>query len=392
ERTQIIEWLSPINFFLRQVYISQVRQPGTGGWLLAHPHFKAWKSGSGRTLWCCGIPGAGKTVLACASKVVDHLNAKLDKKRTAVACIYLNHKEARDQTPAMLLSGLWRQLVHSRDISPDAKELYEKHKEKRTQPSLDEVFPVLQQVITEFSQVYIVVDAVDEYPEMQRQILLEHLRKMGSTVNLMITSRPHLTPDSSLTNLNTIEISANEGDLRRYVNAQIQMSARLTKHVQTQVNLREEIHSKITRTVDGMFLLAKLHIESLSIKSTLKGVQEALKALPKTLNDSYDNVMKQIEDQNEENKHIAHLALTWVANAKRPLKVLEFQTALAIEAGSKSLNKANILDMDTVLSVCAGLIIKDKQLSVVRLVHYTTQEYLDNIQSQKFPNAQTEIT
>ncbi|KAJ6541357.1 hypothetical protein B0H19DRAFT_852133, partial [Mycena capillaripes] len=374
ERAQIIEWLSPINFFLRQAYISQVRQPGTGSWLLVHPHFQTWQSGSGRTLWCCGIPGAGKTVLA--SRVVDHLSVESENTKAAVACIYLNHKEAGDQTPAMLLSGLWRQLVHGRDISPDVKELYEKHKEKRTQPSLDEVFPVLQKVITEFSQVYIVVDAVDEYPEMHRQILLKHLRKMGSTVNLMITSRPHLTPDSSLPNLNTIEICANEGDLRRYVDAQIRMSAHLTKHVQTQVNLRDEIHSKITCTVDGMFLLAKLHIESLSIKSTLKGVQEALKALPKTLDDSYDNVMNQIEDQNEENKYIAHLALTWVANAKRPLKVLEFQTALAIEAGSKSLNKANIVDMDTVLSVCAGLIIKDEQLSVVRLVHYTTQEYL----------------
>jgi hypothetical protein len=34
----------------------------------------------------------------------------------------------------------------------------------------------------------------------------------------------------------------------------------------------------------------------------------------------------------------------------------------------------------------------DKESSVVRLVHYTTQEYLDKIQTEKFPDAQTEIT
>jgi hypothetical protein len=34
----------------------------------------------------------------------------------------------------------------------------------------------------------------------------------------------------------------------------------------------------------------------------------------------------------------------------------------------------------------------DEQLSVVRLVHYTTQEYLDSIQAKCFPDAQTEIT
>ncbi|KAJ7716646.1 hypothetical protein B0H14DRAFT_3012795, partial [Mycena olivaceomarginata] len=34
ERAQIIDWLSPLNFFLRQADISRTRQPGTGEWLL----------------------------------------------------------------------------------------------------------------------------------------------------------------------------------------------------------------------------------------------------------------------------------------------------------------------------------------------------------------------
>jgi hypothetical protein len=55
ERKQIIEWLSPINFFLWQADISQARQHGTGGWFLADPHFQEWESGSGKTLWCHGI-------------------------------------------------------------------------------------------------------------------------------------------------------------------------------------------------------------------------------------------------------------------------------------------------------------------------------------------------
>jgi hypothetical protein len=55
QRTQIIDWLSPINFFLRHADISNLRQPGTGGWLLVDPQFQEWKNGSGRTLWCHGI-------------------------------------------------------------------------------------------------------------------------------------------------------------------------------------------------------------------------------------------------------------------------------------------------------------------------------------------------
>ncbi|KAF8197188.1 hypothetical protein K438DRAFT_1672687, partial [Mycena galopus ATCC 62051] len=54
-RDIILNWLSPINFFLQQADISQVRAKGTGVWLLEHPLFKKWEYGSGSTLWCRGI-------------------------------------------------------------------------------------------------------------------------------------------------------------------------------------------------------------------------------------------------------------------------------------------------------------------------------------------------
>ncbi|KAF7362797.1 ANK-REP-REGION domain-containing protein [Mycena venus] len=341
ERNQIIEWLSPINFFLRHADISRARQAGTGGWLLADPLFKQWESGSGRTLWCRGIPGAGKTVLA--SKVVDHLNTDCKNKKIGVACIYLNHKEADEQTPSKLLAGLWRQLVLDKDIGTAAKKLYQGHSEKHTSPSLDEVVHVLRSSFGEFSKVYIIVDAIDEYPEVHRRILLERLAAIGPTVNLMVTSRPHLTPDASLRNLRALEIRANDDDVRKYIDAQIQLSPRLLEHIQSRPKLRRDIHSKInSHTVDGMFLLAKLHIESLSTKNAIKTVRETLTDLPKNLHENYDVVMQRIESQNEEDRKTARSALIWVANAKRPLKVSELIVALAIEPGARRLNPANI--------------------------------------------------
>ncbi|KAF7352014.1 ANK-REP-REGION domain-containing protein [Mycena venus] len=250
ERTEIIDWLSPMNFFLRHADISQARQQGTGGWLLMDTHFQKWEFDSGRTLWCHGIPGAGKTVLA--SLVVEHLSATFQNQNIGVACIYLAHKEAEDQTPTKLLTGLWRQLVLGKDVGSLAKQLYWQHKEKRTTLTLDQAFSVLYTAITGFSKVYMVIDAVDEYPEVQRQVLFKYLGMLGSTVNLMITSRPHITLHSSLPNPTTLEIRASEDDIRKYVDDQIQISWRLTKHIQTQPDLREEIHSAITHTVDGM--------------------------------------------------------------------------------------------------------------------------------------------
>ncbi|KAJ7323032.1 ankyrin repeat-containing domain protein [Mycena albidolilacea] len=377
ERTKIIEWLSPINFFLRHADISSERQKNTGGWLLVHPLFKEWESGSERTLWCRGIHQWLWITSGPNTKTKDL--AKNSAKKIGVACIYLNHKEAEDQTPAKFLSGLWRQLVLGRHVGTHAKTLYERHKEKRTALALEEVVHVLRSSLLGLSKFYIIVDAVDEYPEIPRRVLLHRLAAVGSNINLMLTSRPHIRLEPIFPNLETLDICAMPEDIQQYVDAQINMSPRLSKHVQSQPDLRKAIHSKISsHTLDGMFLLAKLHIESLSIKNTIKAVQEALRNLPKNLNDSYDIAIQRIETQNEEDRKTARSALIWVA--------------LAIEPGTKCLDNNNLLDIDIILSVCAGLVVVPEQHSVVRLVHYTTQEYLDSVQAQLFPDAQTEIT
>ncbi|KAJ7456174.1 hypothetical protein FB451DRAFT_1512596 [Mycena latifolia] len=384
-RLAFLDWFSPINFFLRHADISRVRAKGTGEWLRKHPLFIQWESGSESTLWCHGIR---------ISMVVDHLSAaSRNNKDIGVACIYLNHKEADQQPPPKLLAGVWRQLVLDRDIGSTAEDLYKQHWEKGTVPSLEEVVNVLSSSLKQFSQVFIIVDAMDEYPEFQRKILLQQLAAMGSNVNLMITSRPNISPESlSFPNLVTLDIQAAPEDIQAYINAQIELSPRLSKHTQMKPLLREEILTKIIDTVAGMFLLARLHIESLNKEATIKAVREALKHLPKGLNATYESAMKRIEDQGDKNKQIAYSTLTWVVNAKRPLTVSEIQTALAVEPDSRELDEDNVMDINIILSVCAGLVIVDKESSVVRLVHYTTQEYLDSIQALQFPDAQIEIT
>jgi hypothetical protein len=144
--------------------------------------------------------------------VVEHLNSKSQEKNIGVACIYLNHKETVTQTPANLLVVLWRQLIFGKRITSPVQQLYQRHSEKRTRPPLEEIHGVLHSVITEWSKVYIVVDALDEYPEAQRRILLEHLASMSPTVSLMLTSRPHIGLDPSpLTE--TLEICASKEDV-----------------------------------------------------------------------------------------------------------------------------------------------------------------------------------
>ena len=117
-------------------------------------------------------------------------------------------------------------------------------------------------------------------------------------------------------------------------------------------------------------------------------VRQALDALPEDLYSNYEIAIQRINAQSEEDRKTARSTITWVANAKRPLTIAELQVALAVEPGMRQLDEENLMDIDIILSVCAGLVIVDKGSSVVRLVHYTTQEYLDSVQAWLFPDAQ----
>ncbi|KAJ7266745.1 ankyrin repeat domain-containing protein [Mycena rebaudengoi] len=390
ERKKIIEWMSLLNFFLRHDDISRTRQAGTGVWLLKDTRFENWASRAGSTLWCYGMPGAGKTVLS--STIVDYLRDKYPSK-VGIACAYLNHKEKVLQSPENILAGLWRQLIFGRPVlsgSP-AHTLYHKHHEKGTRPSVDEVHTLLSSEVAGYSKVYFVIDALDEYPEHQRHILLKHLAELMPKVNLLLTSRPHITPEMFFPNTSALEIRATEEDICRYLDAQIQNSFRLSKHVQSRPELRQEIENQIIRNVDGMFLLAKLHIDFLTIKNTVKAVREALENLPKDLEHTYNEAMDRIEAQSQDDRNIARRVLIWIANAKQPLSVAELREAIAIEPGTKTLHRDGLLDPDIFLSVCAGLVVINHADGSVRFIHYTTQDYMDGVQSSKFPYAQTEI-
>ena len=65
--------------------------------------------------------------------------------------------------------------------------------------------------------------------------------------------------------------------------------------------------------------------------------------------------------------------------------------ALAVTIGDKELDFDNILDVEDILSVCADLITVDEESQIIRLVHHTTQEYLEDIREEWVLHAQYDI-
>ena len=126
------------------------------------------------------------------------------------------------------------------------------------------------------------------------------------------------------------------------------------------------------------FLLAQLHMDSLSDKTSIKMVKKALDALPKgskALDAAYDGAMQRIDSQLEGYRHLAKQLLGWLTYSERLMSVQEIQYALAIEPGESSLDEDNLSDVSEIVGYCAGLVIVEEDTRSLRLVHYTTQEY-----------------
>jgi hypothetical protein len=109
-------------------------------------------------------------------------------------------------------------------------------------------------------------------------------------------------------------------------------------------------------------------MDALIQKHNVTEVRGALENLPKDVDETYNETVERIEQQNEPDKALAKRVLSWVTHTCRPLTVCELQHALAVVDGTTALNPENITDEEILTSVCAGLVVIDEKRKIVRLV------------------------
>jgi hypothetical protein len=148
ERRDILDWLIPVNYGPQQSNYIKKRQSGTGQWLLDSPEYQAWLTTSKQTLFCPGIPGAGKTILM--SIVVADLNTRFSaNQNVGIAYLYCNFRRRDEQSAEDLLASLLKQLIREQSsLLESVKVLYDQHRDKRTRPLFDEISRALHAVFT----------------------------------------------------------------------------------------------------------------------------------------------------------------------------------------------------------------------------------------------------
>ncbi|KAF3927190.1 Ankyrin-3 [Dactylellina cionopaga] len=101
--------------------------------------------------------------------------------------------------------------------------------------------------------------------------------------------------------------------------------------------------------------------------------------------------MVRIENQGGGFRELAKRILSWVVYTRRVLSTSELRHAVAVRPGKSELDEKFIPSLEIIGSICAGLVTIDVQSDVVRLVHYTTQEYFEEIDETWLPNADAHI-
>ncbi|KAF3223692.1 hypothetical protein TWF679_000129 [Orbilia oligospora] len=388
---KILEWITPIDDSAQHNDFLNRRQPGTGSWLLNSSEYQNWLHTPKAILYCPGIPGAGKTILT--SVVVDDL---LDRYSydpgIGIAYIYFNFKGSAHLRIDDLLLNLLKQLVRTQDSLPEyTKQLYDRYK-GGGRPSRAEVMNSINAISAAYSRIFIVIDALDEYEDHS-----EFLEKVFEVyelqqLNIFTTSRPIPGIKDKFKekeNCTECEIRASDEDVRQYLEGQI-----LRLGTNAVKSNKEIIKNGIVKLVQGMFLLAHLYFQAIKAAKTLKAIKQILSSFSggrgpsnSAYDSTYSAIMEKIRANDEELVPITFKVLMWITCASRRLTKAELQHAIAVEPEEPTeIDNDNISDIEDLISPCLGLVTIDEESNVVRLIHYTAQEYLERTKQSWFSN------
>jgi hypothetical protein len=165
---------------------------------------------------------------------------------------FCNYKE-RDQSALNIIGSILQQVAQRHlGISENISNLYNYHKAKKTCPSLMDFIKVLQAETRQYSVVFVVVDALDECGNDEaRDDLISQLKCLVPKLRLFITTRPHIAV-LHFENPLSIEIRAEEKDIRVYLGSRLEKETRIKRHIRADPSLREEIIASILERTDGM--------------------------------------------------------------------------------------------------------------------------------------------
>lgn len=248
----MLDWLTPHDYGPKQSDTLSQRLPGTGQWFLESEEFREWLEDDRQTLFCPGIPGAGKTVLV--STIIEHISKRFSRTPgISIAYLYCEFTRGEEQSIENLLASVLKQLATTCSPLPEGLvALYDEYAKKKVRLSLEEITTNLRSVASSFKKVFIVIDALDECKSMScRNAFLKELfgLQKNSAVNILATSREDPRIERQFLSDKSVQIQATYEDVRLYLEARL---GEMPEIIWENIDLWYKIVEGILKASEGM--------------------------------------------------------------------------------------------------------------------------------------------
>jgi hypothetical protein len=285
-----------------------------------------------------------------------------------------------------MLRSIIRQLVRS-PIPDKVQKLWDDHHRGHTEPPNSELLDATEESIVTHEHTFLVLDALDEYPEDTspgRSALLDTIRELltisQKRLHLIVTSRREPDIRKVLQPMARFVINVDqalEGDVEKLVNHALshelikRWGAELTSlathkllHSEERyVYLKEHVFVK-TKHINRRFRWTDLQIKRLRVCATADDFRAALNTLPKSLEETYHQALETIPDVHRERMR---RVLIWLTSSLRELTSSEVAAVIAFPF------------VEDVLRICTSVlitVIDGDTRETIKLAHFTVKEFL----------------
>ncbi|EXJ63332.1 uncharacterized protein A1O5_11653 [Cladophialophora psammophila CBS 110553] len=407
---RIWRWLCPPSFADALRGVCSLRQEGTANWLFKLPEYNSWLTTSqgmdgpyewpAPWLWVRGVPGTGKTVLACAtiSKLSELAYQKANGSKV-ISYFFFDHDNPARNSIRSAYASLLAQVLDQCSTSPDILDLFSYAMTRRTRgqdlATKDDMADILKLLTPLLQDWYIVIDAVDECAASESFLRnLLDLRSAGRP-RILLFSRPNVSYlHRNVPAADTITVTP------ELVNADLRCF--LSVHLEEMQNLdlfprgadRDELICFLLTGADGVFKWAQLMIiylksDVLDISSRMRLIRDLKR--PEKLENMYMRILEVIARKPRVEQIFARRLFVWLVFGKGVGRLDQLQDLLQTLKGkvasdltleeqrSYASKFANF--EDSIVAICSSLVElrwseQEPRRRVCRFDHYSAHEFL----------------
>ncbi|KAI1481363.1 hypothetical protein F4774DRAFT_424234 [Daldinia eschscholtzii] len=368
-----------------------------GKWLIESPEFKVWSDIEGRsspTFWLCGGVGTGKT--SVSSEVIEWFS-KDNRLRESRKIVYAYCSQDHD------LDSMRRSLILQLAISVDDGSVqrlisnrYYSRGDARKMSLHDESSGLLSKLCGAYSEVIIMIDALDECPSpIKTMDMLKKIQGSSSNkVKLFLSSRLDAQINDVFSDLRCLTIDAimTSSDLEQYINRET--DSRLnTPPGWIEEGFKDRFKRALSECAQGVFRWVELQIEIFfdetypfdlkqDVDTELQNLENGRSITGNSddpmvkLNQAYHRILKR---RRGNARSLIEYALKWVLYSQEPIGLADLVEAVALSHRRVLADQhCKALDSKNIIQLCSNLISFDGPYKLARLSHHSVKEYLMN--------------